>query len=101
MPKLNDVARYVRSKAAGPFWLTVDVFFADEDDFRTWKGSKGLSVESVAAALGLAEGTVKRMEAPDIWVLKYSYPRVRAQGGVLERDMHGGQQYVPLLELEL
>ena len=30
-----------------------------------------------------------------------SYPRAEPQGGVLERDMHSGQQYVPLLDLEL
>ena len=101
MPRLNEVARYVRSKAAGPFWLTVDVFFAGEADFRAWKGSAGLTADSVGAALGLEPGSVKRMEAPDIWVIKFSYPRTHAQGGTLERDMHGGQQYVPLLELEI
>ena len=26
MPKLNDVCRYVRSKNAGPFWVTIDIF---------------------------------------------------------------------------
>lgn len=101
MPKLSEIARYVRSKAAGPFWLTVDVFFADDHDFITYKDSAGLSADSVGATLGLAPGLVKRMEAPDIWVLKFSYPRAHAQGGTLERDMHGGQQYAPLLDLEI
>ena len=31
MPKLKDVCRYVRSKNAGPFWVTVDIFFDGED----------------------------------------------------------------------
>jgi len=101
MPRLNEVARYVRSKAAGPFWLTVDVFFADEKDFLTYKDRAGLAADNVGAALGLEPGNVKRMEAPDIWVLKFSYPRVHAQGGTFERDMHGGQQYVPLLDLDI
>jgi hypothetical protein len=34
-------------------------------------------------------------------VVKLSFPRLRPQGGAGERDMHGGQQYVPLLDLEL
>ena len=29
MPKLRDVCRQVRSKSAGPYWITVDLFFAD------------------------------------------------------------------------
>lgn len=101
MPKLKDVARYVRSKAAGPFWLTVDVFFSGEEDFLKYKDRPGLAAGAVEAALDLPSGAVKRMEAPDIWVVKYSYPRACAQGGVLERDMHGGQQYVPLLDLDV
>jgi hypothetical protein len=34
-------------------------------------------------------------------VVKISYPRARPQGGACERDMHGGQQYVRLLDVEL
>jgi hypothetical protein len=33
--------------------------------------------------------------------VKISYPRRHAQGGALERDMHGGQQYVRLLDVVL
>ena len=33
--------------------------------------------------------------------LKISYPRTVPQGGSQERDMHEGQQYVRLLDLEL
>ena len=29
MPRLADVCRHVRSKNAGPFWITVDLFFRD------------------------------------------------------------------------
>ena len=28
--RLGDVASYIRSKNAGPFWLTIDIFFANE-----------------------------------------------------------------------
>ena len=27
MPRLREVCRYVRFKNAGPFWITVDLFF--------------------------------------------------------------------------
>jgi hypothetical protein len=34
-------------------------------------------------------------------MVKVSYPRAAPQGGMVERDMHSGQQYVRLLDLEL
>jgi hypothetical protein len=34
-------------------------------------------------------------------MIKISYPRTTPQGGMVERDMHSGQQYVPLLDVEL
>lgn len=55
----------------------------------------------MAARLRLRPETVKRIEVPDLAVIKYSYPRDRPQGGVFERDMHGGQQFSPLLDIEL
>ena len=45
--------------------------------------------------------SVKRFAVDGLNVVKLSYPRREPQGGVVERDMHGGQQYVPLLDVEL
>lgn len=101
MPKLNEVCRYVRSKAAGPFWITVDLFFEGPEAFDTYKDRPGLTAASVADRLGIQPETVKRIEVPDLSVVKFSYPRKRAQGGVFERDMHGGQQFSPLLHIDL
>lgn len=101
MPKLNDVCRYVRSKAAGPFWITVDLFFESPELFSANKDKPGLTAASIAERLHLRPETVKRIEVPDLSVIKFSYPRERAQGGVFERDMHGGQQFSPLLDIDL
>ncbi|MFV3128373.1 DUF4387 domain-containing protein [Niveispirillum sp. KHB5.9] len=101
MPKLTDVCRYVRSKAAGPFWITVDLFFDGPESFTANKDKPGLNVASIASRLQLCPELVKRIEVPDLSVIKFSYPRNRPQGGVFERDMHGGQQFTPLLDLDL
>jgi hypothetical protein len=34
-------------------------------------------------------------------MIKISYPRAAPQGGVVERDLHSGQQYVYLLDVEM
>lgn len=101
MARLSDAARYVRSKAAGPFWITVDVFFASKADYDAHEASPGLTAASVAGRLQLQPDQVKRIEVPKLFVLKFSYPRSRPQGGAIERDMHGGQQFTRLLDLEV
>ncbi len=52
---------------------------------------------------GLRSGpeTVLWYPIPDLLVLKISYPRLVPQGGIEERDLHPGQQYARLLDIEL
>lgn len=101
MTLLRDVCRYVRSKNAGPFWITIDVFFTDADVFAAYGGSPSLATERVAAVLGVHPDAMRRFAIPELNVLKFSYPREHPQGGEIERDLHAGQQYVPLLTLEV
>ena len=101
MPKLKDVCRYVRSKNAGPFWVTVDLFFAGAENYARFHDAPALSAASIAELYGVDAKNVRRFEVPDLGVVKLSYARPHPQGGVIERDMHSGQQYVRLLELEM
>ena len=101
MPRLSEVCRHVRSKNAGPYWITVDLFFKDAEHYGRWAASGALQPEAVARVFGVAAGNVKRFEVPQLQVVKLSFPRQVPQGGVHERDMHGGQQYVRLLDVEL
>ena len=101
MPKLRDICRHVRTKNAGPFWITLDMFFKDKAAFDRYAGSPSLDATSIAPLLGVDERSIKHFSVPDLKVLKMSYPRTKPQGGALERDMHGGQQYVSLLDVEL
>ena len=101
MPRLADVCRHIRSKNAGPFWITVDLFFADAQAYALWSDAPALRTEALAPLFGTEPALVKRFAIPDLCVLKLSYPRQVPQGGALERDMHGGQQYVRLLDLAL
>jgi len=101
MTKLREAARYVRSKAAGPFWITVDVFFPSRDAFDAHRGADGLTTGAIETCLSLEPGTAKRIDVPDLGVIKFAYPRRNPQGGMTERDMHGGQQFAPLLDLEI
>lgn len=101
MPTLQQVCRHVRSKNAGPFWVTIDFFFDGPDNFARYHAHPALGAPTFAAAFGVDAAQVRHYPVPDLNVLKVSYPRANVQGGVVERDMHSGQQYARLLGLEL
>lgn len=101
MSTLQQVCRHIRSKNAGPFWVTIDFFFDGEDNFKRYHNSAAIGAEAIAQAYGVDASMVKHYPVPSLNVLKISYPRNGVQGGVVERDMHCGQQYVRLLGIEL
>lgn len=101
MPTVNEVCSHVRSKNAGPFWITLDFSFPDRAAFDRYAGSRAFTAETVAATYDVDAKLVKVFQVPELCVVKISYPRRRPQGGYLERDMHGGQQYVRLLDVEV
>ncbi len=101
MPRLADVCRSVRSKNAGPFWITIDLFFNGPEDYRRYGDHPAVGTAAVAALFGVDPADVKRFRIDTLNAVKISFPRPEPQGGVTERDMHGGQQFVRLLDLRL
>jgi hypothetical protein len=81
--------------------LTIDIVFPDAQAYECGLASPALSTTSVAGLYGVDPDLVRRFEMADLLTLKLSYPRPVAQGGPDEHDMHGGQQYVRLLEIAL
>lgn len=101
MTTVKDVCRHVRTKNAGPFWITVDLFFQGPEQFDRYADHPALGAETLHRLFGADPGLVKRFPIPGLNILKLSYPRTAAQGGMIERDLHAGQQYVRLLDVEL
>lgn len=101
MIRLSDVCRHIRSKNAGPFWITVDLFFANPDVFERWAKSPALQASELAKRFEVDASLVRIQILPELAAVKFSYPRKEPQGGRVERDMHGGQQFVRILDLEL
>ena len=101
MAKVSEVCRYVRSKNAGPFWITVDLFFADRAAFERYASAPALGPEAFARLYGVAPEEVGRFPVESLSVLKVSFPRPTPQGGPRERDIHGGQFFARLLAVEL
>jgi hypothetical protein len=96
---LGDLAELVRSKNAGPFWMTLDVFFATDADYEQAATSGVLTEDAIARLYLVDPATVALYRLPDIRVIKASFPRPVVQGSFADRDMHSGQQHIPLAGL--
>ena len=57
--------------------------------------------ERVLARYGVRPDQVGHFPVPGLSVLKIFYPRRDPQGGMIERDLHGGQQFCRILNQEL
>ena len=87
MPEIGEIAQKVRSKNAGPFWLTIDIFCGSSAVFD--QIANGLSTDRVAATLHVDAATIKRFDIAALNVVKISLPRPTVQGRADDRDMHG------------
>lgn len=99
MPDIREVAEKVRSKNAGPFWITIDIFCGSPEAFD--RISKGLDTGDVATRLDVPSQTLKRFDIPDLNVIKLSIPRPQIQGDRTDRDMHGAALANVIAELPL
>ena len=96
---IGEIANLVRSKNAGPFWQTIDIFLADDERFRSVATSRALTPETIARLYRVDATNVQIFRLPDIRVVKISFPRPTVQGGAHDRDMHAGQQHIPIANL--
>ena len=96
---VGELAEIVRAKNAGPFWLTLDIIFADDDAYQRVADSSELSPESIARDYRVDADKVSIFRVPSIRAIKVSFPRPVPQGGFADRDMHSGQQHIPLSRL--
>ena len=96
---LAETAKLVRSKNAGPFWLTFDVMFDDEGVYRKVRDQRVLTSEVVAPLYRLTPDQVQVFAHDAARALKVSMPRPHSSGSPFDTDVFGGQQYAPLLDL--
>jgi len=101
MSKVGEVCRHIRSKNAGPFWVTIDLFFRNEELYRRYRDTLALGPEVIERLYGTDPDLVKRLPVDALRMVKISFPRAKPQGWMGERDMHAGQHYARLLDVEI
>ncbi|ALE82167.1 DUF4387 domain-containing protein [Pseudonocardia sp. HH130629-09] len=93
---VGELASKIRSKNAGPFWVTIDVFLPDDDAYQRLADASWLTPEGISRVYEAPAEAVKIFRIPELRVVKISYPRSVPQGSVNDRDIHSAQQYIPL-----
>jgi hypothetical protein len=101
MDKLADIASLMRSKNAGPFMLTIDIMFDDLSVYERVKKSGALSRAVVAEKYGLSGNKVMFFYCDTALAIKASIPRPITQGDIGDSDGHGGQQFIPLMDIDI
>ena len=98
-PTLGELALEVRSKNAGPFWVTLEVFLRDAEGYALAADPAFLDEQVVARLYDVDPAHVQLFRIPALNVVKVSFPRRVPQGSLRDRDLHAGQQHVPLASL--
>jgi len=96
---LDAIATQIRSKNAGPFWMTLDVFFTTDDDYRWVLESGVISPTAIGELYQVDPARVRIFELASLHVIKVSFPRSVVAGSFDDRDLHAGQQHVLLAGL--
>jgi hypothetical protein len=98
---VGQIAEQIRSKNAGPFWITLDVFLRTDDDYRALLETRVISNERIGELYQVDPHDVQIFRVPQLRVIKISFPRAVPSGSFEDRDQHAGQQHVPLASLNL
>lgn len=101
MKKLFEYAQLIRSKNAGPFMVTIDIIFPDENTYEKILQSGAVSTANVAEKLGVDQNKLQRYELPLARAVKFSIPRPVPCGDFLDEDLYGCQMHRPIVNLEI
>ena len=101
MTKLRDIAQLIRSKNAGPFVLTFDFMFESFEDYRRVRDSGVINQALFSRLYGTPIEDVEVYNVDAALAIKASIPRPTIQGDLDDADSHGGQQFGPLVNVEI
>ena len=100
--RLYDCATVIRSKNAGPFTLTIDLMFADENIFNKVLNSPSFTTEQIAELYNVYASTVRIHAFKQVLAIKVTLPRSFASSGAPgDCDVYGSQQHFPLGDIDI
>lgn len=99
MKKLIDYTKILRSKNAGPLFITFDLIFNNSDDMEYV--SSNLKKEMIAKVYGIEEFKIDIIAYKVVNSIKITFPRKNISGCLADNDVYGCQQHMPLANIEI
>lgn len=91
----------LRSKNAGPFYLTFDIIFQNEETYQKVVDASIITKEKIAKLYGCNIEEIELFLYEKVSAIKVSIPRKYPSGDLYDTDVFGAQQHVPLMMLEI
>lgn len=99
---LGQVAKFLRSKNAGPFLLTLDIFFNNFQDYQKVKATGAINRDLISRLYLLEnQDDISIIEFDPAAAIKITFPRRIPSGNIGDSDIYGAQQHAPLYEIEI
>jgi hypothetical protein len=100
--RLYDLAEVMRSKNAGPLYLTFDMIFPNAAVYRRVLDSGVLTPELVSALYDVHSDAVSIVGFDAANAIKITIPRTGPTSGAPgDRDVYGAQQHEPLIGVRI
>lgn len=97
--KLIELAKILRSKNAGPLYITFDLMFENREAML--KAERALDRKKIADAYHTDEAAVDIIVYEIVDSIKITMPRACVSGSIFDDDVYGCQQHVPLGNIEI
>lgn len=99
MKPLIDYTKILRSKNAGPLFITFDLIFNNNEDMNYIY--KTLKKEDVAKVYGVSPEKIEIIAYDVVNSIKITFPRKNISGSLVDNDIYGCQQHMPLAKIML
>lgn len=99
MKKLIDYTKILRSKNAGPLFITFDLIFNTTEDMEYVE--KNLKKADIAKAYDMDESKIDIISYKVVNSIKITFPRKNISGSLADNDIYGCQQHMPLAAIEI
>ena len=97
MKRLVDYTKILRSKNAGPLFITFDLIFEESAEMEYVL--KNLKRSDVAKAYGVEEEDIDIIAYEVVNSIKITFPRKVISGSLCDGDVYGCQMHMPLANI--
>jgi hypothetical protein len=101
MARLDQIAKVIRSKNAGPFCLTLDILFADQGSYQRVVDANVITRERMSELYRQPPEEVRVFHHKQALAMKISLVRKVPAGAIRDTDLYGAQHHVLLYPIEI